>query len=82
MFAKNVLTKVIQYMKMDLKNVEEYIQKLFNDRSTTYGDSPLHAALRYGQRDIVKYFLMLISSNKDCKAFVNEQNSSGKVNIF
>ncbi|PBC34834.1 nuclear factor NF-kappa-B p100 subunit isoform X1 [Apis cerana] len=77
MFAKNVLTKVIQYMKMDLKNVEEYIQKLFKDRST-YGDSPLHAALRYGQRDIVKYFLMLISSNKDCKALVNGQNSSGK----
>lgn len=81
MFAKNVLTKVVQYMKMDLKNVEEYIQKLFKDRST-YGDSPLHAALRYGQRDIVKYFLMLISSNKDCKALVNGQNSSGKVNIF
>ncbi|XP_017791492.1 PREDICTED: nuclear factor NF-kappa-B p110 subunit [Habropoda laboriosa] len=77
MFARNILVEIIQCMKMDVKNMKEHIVKLFKDRST-YGDSPLHAALRYGQRDIVKYFLMLIGANKDCKTIVNSQNSSGK----
>lgn len=81
MFPKNVLVEAMKYMKMDSKHKEENIQKLLRDRST-YGDSPLHAALRYGQRDIVKYILMLISNDKDCKMLVNGQNSSGKVNVF
>lgn len=77
MFAKNILTEAIKCMKMDSTNMKEHIPKLLKDRST-YGDSPLHAALRYGQRDIVKYLLMLISTDKDCTALVNGQNSSGK----
>ncbi|XP_043595634.1 nuclear factor NF-kappa-B p110 subunit [Bombus pyrosoma] len=77
MFAKNILIEIMQCMKMDVKNVKEHVQKLLRDRST-YGDSPLHAALRYGQRDIIKYLLMLLCTNKDCKTLVNSQNSSGK----
>ncbi|XP_034190920.1 nuclear factor NF-kappa-B family member relish isoform X1 [Osmia lignaria lignaria] len=77
MFPKNILTEVIKCMKMNSENMKEYIPKLLKDRST-YGDSPLHAALRYGQHDIVKYLLMLISADKDCKSLVNGQNSSGK----
>ncbi|XP_043507342.1 nuclear factor NF-kappa-B p105 subunit isoform X1 [Frieseomelitta varia] len=77
MFAKNILTEIMQCMKMDAKNMEEYIQKLLKDRST-YGDSPLHSALRYGQHNIVKYLLMLLCTNKDCKTLINSQNSSGK----
>lgn len=80
MFPKNILTEVIKCMKVDSENMKEYIPKLLKDRST-YGDSPLHAALRYGQHDIVKYLLMLISADKDCKSLVNGQNSSGKVNM-
>lgn len=68
-------------MKMDVNSVKEHIQKLLKDRSS-YGDSPLHAALRYDQRDIVKYLVLLLSTSKDCKTLVNSQNSSGKVNIF
>lgn len=81
MFAKNILIEIMHCMKMDVKNVKEHVQKLFRDRST-YGDSPLHAALRYGQRDVIKYLLMLLCTNKDCKTLVNSQNSSGKVNIL
>ncbi|CAK9815825.1 Nuclear factor NF-kappa-B p110 subunit [Anthophora quadrimaculata] len=77
MFARNILIEIIQCMKMDVKNMKEHTVNLLKDRST-YGDSPLHAALRYGQRDIVKYFLMLIGANKDYKSVVNGQNSSGK----
>ncbi|XP_053994187.1 nuclear factor NF-kappa-B p100 subunit isoform X1 [Hylaeus volcanicus] len=77
LFPKHILIEVVRHMKMDSRNTNEYVQKLLKDRST-YGDSPLHAALRYGQRDIVKYILMLISTDKDCKMLVNGQNSSGK----
>ncbi|XP_026673518.1 nuclear factor NF-kappa-B p110 subunit isoform X2 [Ceratina calcarata] len=76
MFARNILMDIVQYMKLDSKNAGEHIQKLLNDR-TTYGDTPLHAALRYGQHDIVKYLLLLIC-DKDCKGLLNLQNSSGK----
>ncbi|XP_015438643.1 PREDICTED: nuclear factor NF-kappa-B p110 subunit [Dufourea novaeangliae] len=77
MFPKSILVEVTKCIKMDSKSTEEHVRKLLRNRST-YGDSPLHAALRYGQRDIVKYILMLISTDKDCKTLVNEQNSSGK----
>ncbi|CAL7951942.1 unnamed protein product [Xylocopa violacea] len=77
MFARNILIEIAQCMKMELKNKKEHIQKLLKDRST-YGDSPLHAALRYGQREIVKYLLMLISTTEDCKTLINVQNSLGK----
>ncbi|XP_076642757.1 nuclear factor NF-kappa-B family member relish [Halictus rubicundus] len=77
MFPKNILMEAMRYMKLDPKNCQTQIRKLLKYRST-FGDSPLHAALRYDQRDIVKYILMLISSDKDCKILVNEQNSSGK----
>ncbi|XP_076277508.1 nuclear factor NF-kappa-B family member relish isoform X2 [Lasioglossum baleicum] len=77
MFPKNILMEAKRLMKSDPKTGQTHIRKLLKDRST-FGDSPLHAALRYGQRDVVKYMLMLISSDKDCKILVNEQNSSGK----
>ncbi|XP_076234971.1 nuclear factor NF-kappa-B family member relish isoform X2 [Calliopsis andreniformis] len=77
MFPKNVLIEALKCMKMDSKNTQQLMQKLLRDRST-YGDTALHAALRYGQRDIVKYILMLISNDKNCKMLVNGQNSSGK----
>lgn len=81
MFPRNVLTEAMKCMKTDSQNIAEHVQKLLRDRST-YGDSPLHAALRYGQRSIVKHILMLMSTDKDCRMLVNGQNSSGKVNIF
>ncbi|XP_031826940.1 nuclear factor NF-kappa-B family member relish isoform X2 [Nomia melanderi] len=77
MFPKSILVEAMKCIKMDSKNSKENIRQLLKDRST-FGDSPLHAALRYGQREIVKYILMLISTDKDCKMLVNEQNGSGK----
>ncbi|XP_078050325.1 nuclear factor NF-kappa-B family member relish [Augochlora pura] len=76
MFPKNMLMEAMKYTKSD-KNNRANICTLLKDRST-FGDSPLHAALRHGQRDIVKYILMLISVDNDCRILVNEQNSSGK----
>ncbi|XP_033335241.2 nuclear factor NF-kappa-B family member relish isoform X1 [Megalopta genalis] len=77
MFPKNILMVAMKHMKSDPSNNRAHIRQLLKDRST-FGDSPLHAALRNGQRDIVKYILMLISFDNDCKILVNEQNSSGK----
>lgn len=75
MFARDILIDIVRYMKQD-SNGDEHIQKLLKVR-TTYGDTPLHAALRYGQNDIVKYLLLLICY-KDCKSILNLQNTSGK----
>lgn len=77
MFAKNILMEAIKSVKTDSKNIRNHLHELLKDRST-YGDTPLHSALRYGQRDIIKYILMLLSTDKDCKALINSQNSSGK----
>lgn len=57
------------------------VKNLLIDRST-YGDSPLHSAIRYGQKEIVNYIVMLISTVQDSKKLVNIQNSSGKVSVF
>jgi len=55
---------------------------LLKDR-TTYGDSPLHYALRYGQKDTVNRILMLMSTlNTDANTLTNIRNSSGKVGFF
>jgi hypothetical protein len=55
---------------------------LLKDR-TTYGDSPLHHALRYGQKDTVNRILMLMSTlNTDVDTLTNIRNSSGKVSFF
>lgn len=63
----------------EAKNI---IAKSLKNR-TTYGDSPLHCALRYGQRDNVKRILMLMSIlNSDAEELVNIRNSSGKVSFF
>jgi len=55
---------------------------LLKDR-TTYGDSPLHYALRYGQKDTINRILMLMSTlNTDADTLTNIRNSSGKVSFF
>jgi len=55
---------------------------LLKDR-TTYGDSPLHCALRYGQKDTINRILMLMSTlNTDADTLTNIRNSSGKVSFF
>ncbi|XP_076162252.1 nuclear factor NF-kappa-B family member relish isoform X2 [Ptiloglossa arizonensis] len=77
MFPKRILIEAVKCVYMDGKGREEHVRKLLKDRST-YGDSPLHAALRYGQRNYVRYLLLLTSIDKECKMLVNGQNSSGK----
>ncbi|KAK2584999.1 hypothetical protein KPH14_008528 [Odynerus spinipes] len=82
MFAKNIVCEAINIIRMEPNgginsSKKERLKKLLTDRST-YGDSPLHVALRYGQRDIVKYILILMGTDEEYKALVNIQNSSGK----
>lgn len=44
---------------------------------STFGDSPLHVALRYGQFDIFKYILILTGIDSEYQTVVNIQNSTG-----
>ncbi|XP_011644523.1 nuclear factor NF-kappa-B p100 subunit isoform X2 [Pogonomyrmex barbatus] len=78
-FAKDVIIDTIKNIKIGSKSKDkEIIIKAFKDR-TTYGDSPLHCALRYGQKDIIRHILILMSIlNRDAEELVNIRNSSGK----
>lgn len=86
MFAKNTVVEAMNIIRIETNDKNEEIsidkkkqlQKLLTDR-TTYGDSPLHVALRYGQRDIVKYILILMGIDPELQTLVNIQNGSGKV---
>lgn len=85
-FAKNTVVEAMNIIRLETndKNVEisidkkRQLQKLLTDRST-YGDTPLHVALRYGQCDIVKYILILAGIDPEFQMLVNIQNGSGKV---
>ncbi|XP_011051671.1 PREDICTED: nuclear factor NF-kappa-B p110 subunit isoform X2 [Acromyrmex echinatior] len=78
LFAKDVIIDTIKNMKIKPHEVKDIIKISFKDR-TTYGDTPLHCALRYGQRNNVKRILMLMSTlNTDAEELVNIRNSSGK----
>lgn len=79
LFAKNVIINTIKNINaMRPHEAKDIIKKSFKDR-TTYGDTPLHYALRYGQRDNVKRILILMSAlNTDAEELVNIRNSSGK----
>lgn len=80
-FAKNIVSEVLKRLKTEPDKAKEVIRDLLKDRSI-YGDSPLHCALRYEQKDIIKYILMLMGVIPDSKHLVNIQNSSGKVGSF
>lgn len=78
MFAKNIIMDTLKSIKTKPDKFKDIIINMFKNR-TTYGDSPLHHALRYEQKDIVKHILMLMSILKtDAEEVVNIQNSSGK----
>ncbi|XP_072747604.1 nuclear factor NF-kappa-B p110 subunit isoform X2 [Anoplolepis gracilipes] len=78
MFAKNIIVKIINSIKANPDKSKDIIINMLKNR-TTYGDSPLHCALRYGQKDIIKRILMFMSVVKtDAEELVNIQNSSGK----
>lgn len=79
---KDIIIGMIHNIKMKPNKAKDIIKKSLKDR-TTYGDSPLHCALRYGQKDHVKGILMLMSTlNADAEELVNIRNSSGKVSFF
>lgn len=78
MFAKNIIIDTINSIKANPDKSKDIIIHMFKNR-TTYGDSPLHCALRYGQKNIIKHILMLMSVLKtNAEELVNIQNSSGK----
>ncbi|KAL2733845.1 nuclear factor NF-kappa-B p100 subunit isoform X1 [Vespula squamosa] len=85
MLAKNIVVEAMNIVHMGTNgkngeispNKKKQLKKLLMDRYT-YGDSPLHVALRYGQCDLVKYILILTGTDPEYQIFVNIQNSSGK----
>ncbi|XP_071645479.1 nuclear factor NF-kappa-B p110 subunit isoform X1 [Temnothorax longispinosus] len=78
LFAKNIIIEMMQNIRMKPNKVKDIIKNSLKDR-TTYGDTPLHCALRYGQKDNVKRILMFLSTlHSDAEELVNIQNSSGK----
>ncbi|XP_012216675.1 nuclear factor NF-kappa-B p110 subunit isoform X2 [Linepithema humile] len=77
-FAKDVVADTMKKVKVEPNKAKDIIMNALKDR-TSYGDSPLHCALRHGQKDTAKHLLMLMSIlQSDAKEVVNIQNSSGK----
>ncbi|XP_014468194.1 PREDICTED: nuclear factor NF-kappa-B p100 subunit isoform X2 [Dinoponera quadriceps] len=78
-FSRNIIIDTLKLIKaeQDKEKQKEIIKNSLKDRST-YGDSPLHSALRHEQKNIAKYILMLMSTLPNYKDLVNTQNSSGK----
>ncbi|KAI4498575.1 hypothetical protein M0802_006281 [Mischocyttarus mexicanus] len=82
-FAKDILMEIIGIVNsgMDEKgeinlSKKKQFKKLFMHRST-YGDSPFHVALRYGQFDVFKHLLILTGIDSEYLTVVNIQNSTG-----
>lgn len=74
----DILKKIQKMKQSDARNT---VMTLLNDR-TIYGDSPLHCALRYGQKAVIKRILMLMSTlNSDAQDLTNISNGSGKVSF-
>ena len=46
--------------------------------TVTYGDTPLHFALRNNQFDVFEYLLLFISTDPSYKDIINIQNSCGQ----
>ena len=68
-------------VKKQPNKAKDVIMNLLKDR-TSYGDSPLHCALRYEQKETAKHILKLMSIlNSDVEELVNIKNSSGKVSF-
>lgn len=82
-YAEDVLVNIVKKIQMNPRNEAKIIIKEMLKDRTTYGDSPLHCALRYGQRDNVRRILMLLGTlGTDAEELVNIQNSSGKVRFL
>ncbi|KAK0164745.1 hypothetical protein PV328_003329 [Microctonus aethiopoides] len=76
-FAINILKEALQKSKGSQTKVQKNLRKILKER-TSYGDTPLHSALRYGQREIVKNILYIIGSSSQFSDLVDIQNASGK----
>ena len=80
-FAKDVLLEILEIIKK--KNPLDEKEKILEllKEITTYGDTPLHAALRYNQIDITKTLIMILGLHSDFKSLANAENSVGKVGL-
>ncbi|KAI4495334.1 hypothetical protein M0804_001535 [Polistes exclamans] len=84
MFAKDIFMEAINIVNSGMNEAsgeinpskKKQLKNLFMHRST-FGDSPLHVALRYGQFDIFKYILILTGIDSEYQTVVNIQNSTG-----
>lgn len=81
LFATDVVAKIMKEVRKQPNKAKDVIMNLLKDR-TSYGDSPLHCALRYEQKETAKHILKLMSIlNSDVEELVNIKNSSGKVSL-
>ncbi|XP_034940052.1 nuclear factor NF-kappa-B p110 subunit isoform X2 [Chelonus insularis] len=76
-FASNLLREALKHSRNDPEAMRKSLKKILKER-TSYGDTPLHSALRHGQREVVKHILSIISSSPEFKEFVDMGNASGK----
>ncbi|XP_015123850.1 nuclear factor NF-kappa-B p100 subunit isoform X2 [Diachasma alloeum] len=75
-FAISILKQVVECLKKNFK-LDQSVMKMLRER-TSHGDTPLHAAIRYGQRDVAKYILTLIAGYPELNGLVSIENASGK----
>ncbi|XP_011303709.1 nuclear factor NF-kappa-B p100 subunit isoform X2 [Fopius arisanus] len=75
-FAIDILKKAVESMK-DKSILDQSVATILKER-TSYGDTPLHSAIRYGQRDIAKYILTLIAGYPELNNLVGVESASGK----
>ncbi|XP_063985416.1 nuclear factor NF-kappa-B p100 subunit isoform X2 [Diachasmimorpha longicaudata] len=75
-FAINILKRAVESLKNNSK-LDENVIKILKER-TSYGDTPLHAAIRHHQRDIAKYILTLIAGYPELNDLVSIESASGK----
>ncbi|XP_015176773.1 PREDICTED: nuclear factor NF-kappa-B p100 subunit isoform X2 [Polistes dominula] len=84
MFAKDIFMEAISIINSGMNEAngeinpskKKQLKNLFMHRST-FGDSPLHVALRHGQFDIFKYILILTGIDSEYETVINIQNSTG-----
>lgn len=76
-FAMNVLKEAMKQSKGDTIKLQKHLNVMLKER-TSHGDTPLHSALRYGRRDVVKDILCIIGSSAQFASLIDIHNASGK----
>lgn len=75
-FAINVLKAGFKEGKEN-QDPRKRLKKILFER-TSYGDTPLHSALRHGKREVVTQILKILSSSSEFRCLIDIQNASDR----